>query len=267
MNNYIQQMTYKEAFMMKKMTKTFGAIALTLGLLTTTTAANAAAYDTTSLKDFRTVHTHATVYAKPSETASKVGSLRNTEAVVIERTLSDGWTKVRFGFDTAYVKTSALKKAQANTKTVYAKNISKKYTFVMPQNKGSEYNTRFTATFKRTMNYNDSAVNFWFANSQPDAQGTTEYDTAKGLYVGNVDTGKLELALKYPVKKGTTFKGFDGKTSKVIATKQKRTVNGKSYGNVVVVKNGTHRYFYAPQVGLVEHRVNDTSLLQLHTVK
>lgn len=253
--------------MMKKMTKTFGALALTLGLLSTTTAANATTYDTTSLKDFRTVHTNTTVYAKPSQTASKVGSLRNTEAVVIERTLNDGWTKVRFGFDTAYVKTSALEKAQANKKTSYAKNIAKQYMYAMPQNKGSEYSVRFTATFKRAMNYNDSTVNFWFANSQPDAQGTTEYDTAKGLYVGNVDTGKLELALKYPVKKGTSFTGLDGKTSKVIATNKTLKLNQKTYKKVVVVKNGTHEYFYAPQVGLVQQRINGASFLQLDAVK
>lgn len=113
---------------MKKMKKTFGAIALSLGLLSTTIAAgtaNAATYDTASIKDFRTVHTQTSVYSKPSQTAKKVGSLRSTEAVVINKNVANGWTKIRFGFETGYVKTSALKKAATNTSTSYAKNISK----------------------------------------------------------------------------------------------------------------------------------------------
>ena len=259
-------MTYKEAFKMKKMTKTFGAIALSLGLFSTTIAtgtANAATYDTASIKDFRTVHTQVPVYSNPSQTAKKVGSLRATEAVVIEKAVAKGWTKIRFGFDTAYVKTSALKKVTANTGTSYAKNISKKYTYMMPQNKGSEYNTHYIAQFKRTMTYNDSSVNFWFYNSEPDAQGVAEYDTAKGLYVGNVDTGKFELAVPYPVKKGASFKGFDNKKSVVASTNATVHMAGKTYKNVVIVKNDGQQFYYAPNTGLIQLRENGHALIKL----
>lgn len=259
-------MTYKEAFKMKKMTKTFGTIALSLGLLSTTIATgtvNAATYDTASIKDFRTVHTQTSVYSKPSQTAKKVGSLRSTEAVVINKNVANGWTKIRFGFETGYVKTSALKKAAANTSTSYAKNISKKYTYTTPQNKGSEFTTQYVAQFKKAMAYNDSSVNFWFYNSEPDAQGVTEYDTAKGLYVGNVDTGKLELAVPYPAKKGTSFKGFDHKKSVVFSTTATVKLHGKTYKNVVIIKNGGQQYYYAPNKGLIQLRENGKALVKL----
>lgn len=253
--------------MMKNMTKTFGAVALTLGLLGSATTASATTYDTASLKEFRTVHTKADVYSKPSETAKILGSFTPNEAVIIERPVNKTFTKIRFGFDTGYVKTSTLKKAKANKGTTYAKNIEKTYTYVLPQNKGSDYATRYTTAFKRTMNYNDSSVNFWFANSQPDAQGVTEYDTSKGLYVGNVDSGKLELALRYPVKKHATFKSLYGQKAKIIATNQTLKLHKHTYRHVVVVKNGNATYYYAPQVGLIKQTFNGQTYTTLSSIQ
>jgi len=245
--------------MKNQLRKTMTAAAtLTLGIALLGTHANAittskTSYQVSSLDKFRTVSNSKTVYIyrSPSATSKKLVKIPKNSAVIIVGPQSKGFSKIQFEFGFAYVKTSDLQKAKARNGTTYARNIQHNYRYELPLNKGTSFKNTFTAKYMKTYAESKALKNFWLYKSEPDNKGIVEYDTAKGLYVGDTDDGYLSLAVKYGAKKGATWKGQYGDTSKVISTTATVKTAAGTYKNVTIVKSNGESSYYAPNKGLI----------------
>ncbi|GEK33592.1 SH3 domain-containing protein [Kurthia sibirica] len=239
---------------------------LTLGIAsigTTPTTANANAhlvksvttpsYKTTSLKDFRTVKNTSSVYiySKPSIKSAKLQKLPKNSAVVITSKKSGSFTKIRYIFGYAYIKTAHLSKATPANNAPLARDISKKYHYELPYNNGSRFNNKFNASFTKVYAPNKAVQNFWLYHSEPDQKGVVEFDTTRGLYMGDIENGYLSLAVKYPTRKNATWSGSYGNKSRIISTKSTVKTTAGTFKNVVIVKNSGNYSYFAPNKGLI----------------
>lgn len=210
-------------------------------------------YKTTDLNHFRTVLNSKTVYiySKPSATSKKLQKLPKNSAVIITNKQSGDFTKIRYVFGYAFIKTASLKTATVNTGSPYARTINKVYRYDIPYNKNSTFKNNFTATYTNRYASNKSIQNFWHYSSSPDQKGVEEYETNKGLYVGDIEDGYLSLEVKYPVKKNATWTGAAGKKSTIISTTATVKTKAGTFNKVVIVKNNNDYSYYAPNKGLI----------------
>lgn len=208
----------------------------------------------TSVNDLRTVKNNQTVYiySKPTSKSTKNTQLPKNSAVVITGKTQNGFSQIRYAFNYAYVKTSSLAKVTKNSSsTRYARDTSKIYKYKNPDLAGSGYKQTFTSNYFRTHSAAKSLKNFWYYNTAPGPLAYNEYDTSKGLYEGFIEDGYLTLAMKYPVKKNSTWTSY-GKTSKVVSTTETLKTTAGTFNNVKVVTNGGYTSYYAPNKGLIK---------------
>lgn len=228
-------------------------------------------YKTASLKSFKFIQANHTVkiYQKPSTKSKVIETIKKGQGVVVLKKHKNGWSKISLQFATGYIQTKYLSNAKANVKTAYAMNTHKTYRYYLPLNKGSDFNTYYTAKFKTIYAPNKTLTNFWYLNSEPDAYGRIEYDTSKGLYTGYKDIGIATLAVKYPVKLNKTWKGLEGQSLKIVAIDKKVKTKAGTFKNVIVVKDGQEKNYsyYAPQVGLIKQSYNGKTISELSSIK
>ncbi len=228
-------------------------------------------YKTASLKSFKLVQSNHSVkiYRKASTKSGVMDSVKNNQGVVVLKKLNNGWSKVSLQFSTGYISSKYLQSAKANTKTPYAMNTNKTYSYYSPGNKGSGFRTLYKAKFKTVFSSNKTLTNFWYLNAEPDPYGRMEYETSKGLYTGNKDVGIAQLAIKYPVKLNKTWKGLDGQTLKIVATNKKLKIKAGTFKNVIVVKDskGKTYSYYAPKVGLIKQTFKGKTFTELSSIK
>lgn len=213
-----------------------------------------AATQATSINELRTVKNNKTVYiySKPTTKSTKNTKLPKNSAVVVTGKTQNGFSQIRYAFSYAYVKTASLSKVSANNSlTSYARDTSKAYKYKNPDLAGSGYKQSFTASYLKKHKAAQSLKNFWYYNSAPGPLAFNEYDTSKGLYEGFIEDGYLTLAMKYPVKKNSTWTSY-GKTSKVISTTKTVKTSAGTYKNVKVVTNNGYTSYYAPNKGLIK---------------
>lgn len=213
-------------------------------------------YKTASLKEFRLVKPNQTVYiySQPSVKSNKLDKLPNNSAVIVTGKTSNGFSQTRHAFGYAYVKTTALKKAQTNTKKLkYARNISKNYSYYQFDKNYYNFNRNISAKYHTKYGGNAVVKNFWLFSGTPLTFPTTEYETNSGLYVGNMDYGYLTLELKYPLKKNSTWKADFNQNAKIISTNSTVKTKAGTFKNVVAVKQGSVTNYYAPNKGLIKN--------------
>ncbi|MFJ8260533.1 SH3 domain-containing protein [Rummeliibacillus sp. NPDC094406] len=227
-------------------------------------------YKTASIKSFKLIRTNKTIkiYEKASTKSNVMDSIKNDQGVVVLKNYNNGWSKVSLQFDTGYIQSKYLYSAKANTKNHYAMNTKKTYSYYSPENNGSGFKSYSKATFKKLYSANKTLTNFWYFNSEPDANGRMEYETSKGLYSGYKDIGIASLAIKYPVKLNSSWKGLDGQTLKIVDTNKMVKTKAGTFNNVVVVKegNGKNYSYYAPKVGLIKQTYNGKTLNELSAI-
>lgn len=256
------------SYSLKKTTTLFTTATLALGVLTlspTFSQAKSSTYKTASVEQFREVQPNKTVhiFSKPSASSKKYVKLPKNSGVVVTGQTKNGFSKIRYQFQYAYVKTSALKKVSPKAGTHYARDISKKYRYDVPMNAGSIYARTFTASFLKTYKPSPAVTNFWFYKSSPTQFGIMEYDTAKGLYTGDVEDGYLSLSIKYPLKKNLIWSGELGQKTKITQTKATVKTKAGTFKNVVVTQNGKMTYYYAPNKGLIQTKDRGKTFIQL----
>lgn len=244
---------------------TITAVAFSILTLTPTFSQAKSTYKTVSVEQFREVQPNKTVhiFSKPSANSKKYVKLPKNSGVVVTGQTKNGFSKIRYQFQYAYVKTSALKKVSAKTGTHYARDISKKYRYDVPMNAGSIYARTFTASFLKTYKPSPAVTNFWFYKSSPTQFGITEYDTSKGLYTGDIEDGYLSLSIKYPIKKNLIWSGELGQKTKITQTKATVKTKAGTFKNVVVTQNGKMTYYYAPNKGLIQTKDRGKTFIQL----
>lgn len=228
---------------------TLAFVAVQSGTTTAKTASNV-----TAVNELRTIKNNQTVYiySKPTTKSTKNTKLPKNSAVVVTGKTQNGFSQIRYAFNYAYVKTSSLSKVTVNkSSTRYARDTSKVYKYKNPDLAGSGYKQTFTADYLRTHKAAKSLKNFWYYNSELGPLAYNEYDTSKGLYEGFIEDGYLTMALKYPVKKNSTWSSY-GKTSQVISTTTTVKTAAGTYKNVKVVKNNGYTSYYAPNKGLIK---------------
>jgi len=227
-------------------------------------------YKTASIKSFKLIRTNKTIkiYEKASTKSSVKDSIKNEQGVVVLKNYDNGWSKVSLQFDTGYIQSKYLYSAKANNKTHYAMNTKKTYSFYSPENNRSGFKTYYKATFKKLYSANKTLTDFWYFNSEPDSNGRMEYETSKGLYSGYKDIGIATLAIKYPVKLNSSWKGLDGQTLKIVSTNKKVKTKAGTFNKVVVVKEGKGKNYsyYAPQIGLIKQTFNGKTYNELSAI-
>jgi len=241
----------------------FSTFALTS--INSSAATKKVSYKSTSLKYFREVKPglNTIVYSKPSLKSEKMTKIPANSGVVITGQTSKGFSKIRYQFGYAYVKTANLMKASSNTSTKYARNIHQKYHYDLPLNAGSGFARTFYAKYTTTYKYIPAVKNFWHLTSSPDQTSEAEYDTKKGLYVGDMEDGYLSLAIKYPVSTKKSWVGPYGTKTKVISKKNTVKTTAGTFKNVVSVKNGKIVSYFAPNKGLIQVKENNKTVLKL----
>ncbi|WP_010300707.1 hypothetical protein [Kurthia senegalensis] len=192
-----------------------------LFLLSYAVDATASTNQTAPLDDFRTILTKTAIYEQPDETSKILSTLHVTNGVLVIEQIDSLWTSVRYGNQIGYVYTAALLKAKTYTGTSYAKNIYHHYRYATPLVKE-----------KYVEAYYDQN---WQFNAEPIALGSLEFETEKGLYIGDARTTKLYKVLPYPIRKGTTFKSMYDRTAKIIQTDATVRTKTKTLKRVFVV--------------------------------
>lgn len=236
----------------------------------TTNSKITSTYKTASISQFKLIRSNKAVkiYEKSSTKSNVMDSIKNDQGVVVLKKLNNGWSKVSIQFGTGYIPTKYLSSPKNNTKTNYAMNTRKTYSYYSPENIGSGFNTNYKAKFKNVYSVNKTLTDFWYFNSEPDANGRMEYETSKGLYSGYKDTGIATLAIKYPVKLDSTWKGLDGQTIKIVATNKTLKTKAGTFKKVVVVQDGKGKNYsyYAPQIGLIKQTFNGKTYTELKAI-
>ncbi|MGG0655707.1 SH3 domain-containing protein [Rummeliibacillus pycnus] len=227
-------------------------------------------YKTASISNFKLIRANKTVkiYEKSSTKSNILDSIKNGQGVVVLKKFNNGWSKVSLQYGTGYIPTKYLYSPKTNSNTHYAMNTRNTYSYFSPENRGSGFSTYYKANFKNKYSANKTLTDFWYFNSEPDANGRMEYETSKGLYSGYKDIGIATLAIKYPVKLNSSWKGLDGQTLKIVATNKTVKTKAGLFKKVVVVQDGQGKNFsyYAPQIGLIKQTFNGKTYTELSAI-
>lgn len=235
-----------------------------------TNSKQTASYKTASIKSFKLIRAKKTIkiYQKPSTKSPILDSIENDQGLVVLKKYNNGWSKISLQFSTGYIQSKFLISPKKNTKTKYALNINRIYSYYSPENIGSGFNSYYNARFKTNYFANKTLLNFWYLNSEPDAFGIMEFETSKGLYNGYKDIGIATIAIKYPIRLNNTWKGLDGQIMKIVATNKIVKTQAGIYKNVVVVKEGKEKNYsyYAPEIGLIKKVYNGKTFSVLSAI-
>lgn len=248
MNNKKKLLTILFAF-------TLGFSTLAFSTVDSHTVSAAGKYKVTPVSKFKLVKNQKkTVYMywKPSTASKKAGKLPKNSGVVTTGKTKNGFSQITYAFTFAYVKTADLKSVQANTSNKkYAWDISKNIYYKVPNYKGADAKSIYTGKFHKTYSTSPSLVNFWLYNLGPMLVTTREYDTKNGLYEGLSEEGELVLALKYPIKKNSTWYTY-GVKNRIVSTNMTVQTPAGKFKNVVKVNRGGTLLYYAPNKGLIK---------------
>lgn len=217
------------------------SLSLFIGIFSVATSSNAATqYSGTVTAKILNVREKGTTSSK------KVGSLPKGSIIYVYAKTKNGWSETWFKNKKAYVQTKYLK---LSSKLSFKKDKTKVYTF---WESGSISTERYLGRI--------NGKDVWESQGEGYHIGYTEDETKNGLYYEG--EGERSLVIPFPLIVGKSWYSAGEKNIITSLTKTVKTPAG-TFKNVIEIKNGSIKYYYARSVALIKVSENSKTISQL----